>query len=64
MDLNDKVILVTGGTGSFGRKFAETVLIELDEDGLHQVDGLLIPVVHLCDTPPASDARALGHAMD
>ena len=26
MDLNDKVILVTGGTGSFGRKFAETVL--------------------------------------
>lgn len=26
MDLNDKVILITGGTGSFGRKFAETVL--------------------------------------
>jgi UDP-N-acetylglucosamine 4,6-dehydratase len=26
MDLNDKVILVTGGTGSFGWKFAETVL--------------------------------------
>src|SRR4051794_34577740 len=26
MDLNDKVILVTGGTGSFGHKFAETVL--------------------------------------
>ena len=26
MDLNDKVILVTGGTGSFGRRFAETVL--------------------------------------
>jgi UDP-N-acetylglucosamine 4,6-dehydratase len=26
MDLNDKVILVTGGTGSFGRKFTETVL--------------------------------------
>ena len=24
MSLNDKVILVTGGTGSFGRKFAET----------------------------------------
>lgn len=26
MNLNDKVILVTGGTGSFGRKFAEVVL--------------------------------------
>jgi UDP-N-acetylglucosamine 4,6-dehydratase len=26
MDLNDKVVLVTGGTGSFGRKFTETVL--------------------------------------
>ena len=26
MELNDKVILVTGGTGSFGRTFAETVL--------------------------------------
>jgi UDP-N-acetylglucosamine 4,6-dehydratase len=26
MDLNDKVILVTGGTGSFGRQFADTVL--------------------------------------
>ena len=26
MDLNDKVILVTGGTGSFGRRFAQTVL--------------------------------------
>jgi UDP-N-acetylglucosamine 4,6-dehydratase len=26
MDLNDRVILVTGGTGSFGRKFTETVL--------------------------------------
>ncbi len=26
MELNDRVILVTGGTGSFGRKFAETVL--------------------------------------
>lgn len=25
-DLNDKVILVTGGTGSFGRRFCETVL--------------------------------------
>jgi UDP-N-acetylglucosamine 4,6-dehydratase len=26
MNLNDKVVLVTGGTGSFGRKFAEIVL--------------------------------------
>jgi UDP-N-acetylglucosamine 4,6-dehydratase len=26
MDLNDKVILITGGTGSFGRKFVATVL--------------------------------------
>ena len=26
MDLNNKVVLVTGGTGSFGRKFAKTVL--------------------------------------
>ena len=26
MELNDKVILVTGGTGSFGRKFTKTVL--------------------------------------
>jgi UDP-N-acetylglucosamine 4,6-dehydratase len=26
MDLNDKVILVTGGTGSFGRLFTQTVL--------------------------------------
>jgi len=41
---------------------AETVLIELDEAGLDQVDGLPIPVVHLCDTPPAYDAPTLGHA--
>jgi len=41
---------------------AEAVLAELDEAGLDQVDGLLIPVVHLCDTPPASDARTPGHA--
>ncbi|NJL73985.1 MAG: UDP-N-acetylglucosamine 4,6-dehydratase (inverting) [Saprospiraceae bacterium] len=27
-DLNDKAILVTGGTGSFGKKFVETVLQE------------------------------------
>ncbi len=26
MSLNDKIVLVTGGTGSFGRKFAEVVL--------------------------------------
>ncbi|MFN8535698.1 MAG: UDP-N-acetylglucosamine 4,6-dehydratase (inverting) [Dehalococcoidia bacterium] len=26
MDLNDKVVLITGGTGSFGNKFVETVL--------------------------------------
>ena len=26
MELNDKVILITGGTGSFGRKFTETVI--------------------------------------
>lgn len=26
MDLNDKIILVTGGTGSFGKKLTETVL--------------------------------------
>src|SRR6266566_1597812 len=26
MDLSDAIILVTGGTGSFGRKFTETVL--------------------------------------
>jgi hypothetical protein len=40
---------------------AETVLIELDEAGLDQVDGFLIPVVHLCDPPPAYDPP-LGHA--
>src|SRR5947209_16411423 len=28
--LNDKVILVTGGTGSFGRKFTEIVLKEFN----------------------------------
>src|SRR5260370_30980769 len=41
---------------------AETVLIELDEAGLDQVDGLLIPVVHLGDMPPAYDPPTLGHA--
>src|SRR5262249_55486155 len=35
---------------------AEAVLTELDEAGRDQVDGLLVPAVHLCDTPPASDA--------
>ncbi len=35
---------------------AEAVLTGLDEAGLDQIDGLLIPVVHLGDTPPAHDA--------
>ncbi len=26
MDLNDKAVLITGGTGSFGKKFTETIL--------------------------------------
>jgi UDP-N-acetylglucosamine 4,6-dehydratase len=26
IDLNDKVVLITGGTGSFGRRFVETIL--------------------------------------
>jgi len=43
-------------------QFAETVLIELDEAGLDQIGGLLIPVVHLGDAPPACDARTPGHA--
>src|ERR1700759_1369203 len=42
---------------------AEAVRVEFDEARLDQVDGLLIPVVHLRDTPPANDARTLGHAM-
>ena len=41
---------------------AEAVIIALDEAGLDQIDGFLIPVVHLGDTPPAYDAHALGHA--
>jgi hypothetical protein len=41
---------------------AEAVIIELDEARLDQIDGLLVPVVHLGDTPPAHDARTLGHA--
>ena len=28
MNWNDKVVLVTGGTGSFGKKFAQTLLAE------------------------------------
>ena len=34
MDLSGKVILVTGGTGSFGRKFAELVLNECSPEKL------------------------------
>ncbi len=41
---------------------AEAVIIELDEARLDQIDGLLIPVVHLGDTPPTYDAFNLGHA--
>ncbi|WP_369403695.1 polysaccharide biosynthesis protein [Geofilum rubicundum] len=26
MDLNNKAILITGGTGSFGKKFSEMIL--------------------------------------
>ncbi len=32
---------------------AEAVIVELGEAGLDQIDGLLIPVIHLGDTPPA-----------
>jgi len=42
---------------------AEAVLTEFDEAGLDQVDGRLIPVIHLRDTPTACDARTLGHAL-
>src|SRR6185312_16927150 len=41
---------------------AEAVIIELDEAGLDQIDGVLVPVVHLGDTPPAYDAPTLRHA--
>jgi hypothetical protein len=41
---------------------AEAVIIELDKAGLDQIDSLLIPVVHVGDTPPAYDARTPGHA--
>ena len=30
LDLDGKVILITGGTGSFGRRFIETVLRRYD----------------------------------
>src|SRR5689334_859948 len=30
LDLDGKVVLVTGGTGSFGRRFVETVLARAD----------------------------------
>ena len=43
-------------------EIGKAVVIELDEARLDQIDGLLIPVIHLSDTPPAYDARALGHA--
>lgn len=43
-------------------QIAEAIIIELDEAGLDQIDGLLISVVHLGNTPPAYDARSLGHA--
>ena len=43
-------------------QFAEAIIIELDKAGLDQINSLLIPVVHLGDTPSADDARALGHA--
>ena len=39
---------------------AEAVIIEFDEAGLDEIDGILIPVVHLGDTPLAHVARALG----
>ena len=41
---------------------AEAGIIELDEAGLDQINSLLIPVVHLGDTPPAYDALTPGHA--
>jgi hypothetical protein len=34
-------------------ELAGPVVAELDEAGRYQVDGLLIPHVHLCDPPPA-----------
>ena len=43
-------------------QITEAVIIELDESGLDQVDSLLIPVIHLGDTPPPYDARSFGHA--
>ena len=43
-------------------QIAEAVIIELDEAGLDQIDGILIPVVHLGDAPSAHNAHGLGHA--
>src|SRR6516225_5948516 len=43
-------------------QFAEAALIEVDEAGRHQVEGLLSPVSHVRDAPPAYEARGLGHA--
>ena len=36
IDLNDKTILVTGGTGSFGQQFIRTVLENFDAP-MHRV---------------------------
>ena len=36
MDLNNKTVLVTGGTGSFGRKFVDVVL------EIYQLEKLII----------------------
>lgn len=35
MTLQDKVILVTGGTGSFGQKFIEIALRECNPEDAH-----------------------------
>ena len=35
----------------------------MDVPGLDQVDGFLIPIVHLGNTPAADDPLATGHAM-
>jgi hypothetical protein len=57
-----RVAAVEFSRDRYEAQLAEAVIIELDEAGLDQIDGFLIPVVHLGDTPPAYDARALGHA--
>ena len=43
-------------------QIAEAIITELDKARLDQINGLLIPIVHLGNTPPADHARALGHA--